>query len=85
MITHRPETLSLADRIVFLDRGRVVEEGSCAQLLAKKGAFATMFGMGGEQQTVFLAQIGRTVLMVSNSCIFIFILVPGTMQGGGVQ
>ena len=36
-MTHRLSTVRLADRIVFLDRGKVVEVGSPAELLARPG------------------------------------------------
>jgi ATP-binding cassette, subfamily B, multidrug efflux pump len=39
-IAHRLSTISAMDRIVVLDEGRVVEQGSHAQLLAKGGLYA---------------------------------------------
>ena len=52
-IAHRLSTLRRADRLVVLDRGRVVEEGRHEELLAKRGAYfrldraQTMFFNGG--------------------------------------
>ena len=43
LITHRFSTVRMADRIVVLDGGRVVEEGKHADLLAKDGLYARMF------------------------------------------
>lgn len=43
LITHRFSTVRFADRIVVLDEGRVVEEGSHAELLARGGLYARMF------------------------------------------
>lgn len=39
LISHRLSTLSLCDRIVFVDAGRVVEEGKYDELLEKGGLF----------------------------------------------
>src|SRR5918993_4696569 len=43
MISHRLSTVRLADRIVLLEDGRIVEEGGHAELLAAAGPYATMF------------------------------------------
>ena len=42
-IAHRLETVKCADRIVVLDHGRVVEEGSHQALLANKGAYSRLW------------------------------------------
>jgi len=39
-IAHRLSTIAQMDRIVVMDDGRIVEEGTHAQLLAKKGLYA---------------------------------------------
>jgi len=38
LVTHRLSTVRLADRVVFLDRGKVVETGTPAELLARAGS-----------------------------------------------
>ena len=42
-ISHRFSTVRMADRIVVLEKGRIVEEGNHDQLLARDGRYAAMF------------------------------------------
>jgi ATP-binding cassette subfamily B protein len=44
-VTHRLSTVRLADRIVMLADGRVVEHGSHAELVAAGGQYATLWAM----------------------------------------
>ena len=44
IIAHRPSTISLAEEIVVLDRGRIVERGVHDELLAGDTRYARMFG-----------------------------------------
>lgn len=43
LVTHRFSTVRMADRIVVLDQGRVVEDGTHAELIALRGLYARMF------------------------------------------
>ncbi len=45
LISHRFSTVRMADRIVVLEDGRLVEEGSHSFLLARGGRYAAMFEM----------------------------------------
>jgi len=45
VIAHRLSTLSSMDRLLVFDRGKIVEEGSHAALLAKEGLYARMWKM----------------------------------------
>jgi ATP-binding cassette subfamily B protein len=44
IIAHRPSTISLAEEIVVLDHGRVVEHGTHGELIAGDTLYARMFG-----------------------------------------
>jgi ATP-binding cassette, subfamily B, bacterial len=45
LISHRFSTVRMADRIVVLEAGKLVEEGSHSQLIALGGRYAAMFEM----------------------------------------
>ncbi len=42
-IAHRLSTIAALDRLIVLDRGRIVEEGTHAQLLARQGLYASLW------------------------------------------
>jgi ABC-type multidrug transport system fused ATPase/permease subunit len=46
MVTHRLNTAHRFDRIVVLEHGRVIEEGTGPDLLARGGAYAGLFAAG---------------------------------------
>lgn len=43
VIAHRLSTIQKADRIFVVDEGRIIEEGTSDQLLAKKGAYYNLY------------------------------------------
>ena len=45
IISHRFSTVRMADHIVVLDEGRVIEAGSHAALVAQGGRYATLYEM----------------------------------------
>jgi ATP-binding cassette, subfamily B, bacterial len=49
LISHRFSTVRRADRIVVLDAGRVVEDGSHADLVAAGGRYAHMFRLQADR------------------------------------
>ena len=42
-ISHRLSTVKMADRIIVMDKGKIVENGTYEELLQKKGSFACLF------------------------------------------
>jgi subfamily B ATP-binding cassette protein MsbA len=43
IIAHRLTTVRLADRIIVVDRGRIIEEGTHAELLTRGGRYARLY------------------------------------------
>ena len=48
MISHRFSTVRMADRIVVLEGGRVVEAGAHDDLVAARGRYAELFELQAE-------------------------------------
>ncbi|MCC9396393.1 ATP-binding cassette domain-containing protein, partial [Enterobacter hormaechei subsp. steigerwaltii] len=42
-IAHRLSTIAAMDRLVVLDKGRIIEEGTHAELLEKRGLYAKLW------------------------------------------
>lgn len=54
VIAHRLSTIEKADRIVVMDAGRIVENGTHAELMQANGAYANMFRLGQTGQSTDL-------------------------------
>jgi ATP-binding cassette subfamily B protein len=47
IIAHRPATIALADRVVLLDGGGVVEQGTHQELLARSALYRAVLAQAG--------------------------------------
>ena len=45
LITHRFSMISLVDRIVVIDQGKIIENGDFDTLMEKKGMFYSMYNI----------------------------------------
>jgi len=48
IISHRFSTVRMADRIIVLNEGTLVEEGTHVELLARQGLYAELFSLQAE-------------------------------------
>ncbi len=49
LITHRLASVQMADKIIVLNQGQIVEQGNHQQLLAKEGEYATLWRLQAEK------------------------------------
>lgn len=49
LISHRFSTVRMADKILVIDDGKIIEEGTHKQLIEKDGRYATLYQMQSEK------------------------------------
>jgi ATP-binding cassette subfamily B protein len=49
VIAHRPATIALADRVALVEEGRVGEQGTHAELLARSPRYRELLALAQEQ------------------------------------
>jgi subfamily B ATP-binding cassette protein HlyB/CyaB len=52
IIAHRLSTLRIADRVLTIDEGRLVEEGTHEELIQTKGRYASLHRLQAGQHAV---------------------------------
>jgi len=49
VIAHRPATIALADRVAVVEDGRVVEQGTHAELLARSHRYRSLLALAEQE------------------------------------
>ncbi|MFX0206888.1 MAG: hypothetical protein ACFFDT_12955, partial [Candidatus Hodarchaeota archaeon] len=67
VIAHRLSTVKNADRIIVLDKGKIIEEGNHEDLLIQGGEYATLYNTYFKHQEVTWTPTGTVELAVAES------------------
>lgn len=63
LIAHRLSTVKAADRIIVLNKGRIIEEGDHLRLLEKQGHYADLYNTYFRHQSLAYVEQARELLM----------------------
>ena len=67
LIAHRLSTVRASDRIIVLERGKIIEQGNHKALMARGGHYAELYGTYFRHQSIEYAEGIRDVIMGSSA------------------
>ena len=62
LIAHRLSTVKAADRIVVMDKGRIIEEGNHNSLLENSGHYATLYNTYFRHQSLAYVEQAKELI-----------------------
>ena len=62
LIAHRLSTVKAADRIVVMEKGRIIEEGDHAGLLQNSGHYATLYNTYFRHQSMAYVEQAKEIM-----------------------
>src|SRR5207248_2599987 len=78
VIAHRPATVALADRVVLLDRGRIVAEGTHTELLATSERYRRLLAQSAREEA------GSTTPQQAHDALVLNLAVVGYLVAAAV-
>ena len=86
VIAHRPATIALADRVVLLDAGRIVEEGTHAELLERSERYREVLNAAeaDENSSIDVEVVAGSGVLASREVAGSGVLAPREVAGSGV-